>query len=242
MKVLVIIPAYNEQENIVRVVNQLQAECPQYDYIVVDDGGTDATAKLCRKHHFSLLRMPINTGLSGAFQCGMKFAYRKGYDVAIQLDADGQHLPQYIAEMLQKLQEGYDIVAGSRYCTQKKPWNMRMLGSRLISFSIKLTTGKTYKDPTSGMRMYSKEMIKMFAKEQNFSPEPDTISYLLRRGLRLAEVQVEMHERIAGESYLSAFSSVKYMLRMGISILLVQWFRAGESLPITSKQGGNSDE
>ena len=230
MKLLVIIPAYNEQENITRVVDNLTQDYPQYDYVVVNDGGHDSTARICRERGYHLLSLPINVGLAGAFQCGMKYAYKHGYDAAVQLDADGQHLPQYIAPMLDQLAQGYDIVAGSRYVCKKKPWSLRMLGSRVISTAIKLTTGQTYKDPTSGMRMYNCDMIKIFAKEQNHSPEPDTISYLLRRGLRLAEVQVTMEERIAGKSYLSAMRSVKYMLRMGVSILLVQWFRGGTEL------------
>ncbi len=127
--------------------------------------------------------------------------------------------------MLNKIQEGYDIVIGSRFVTEKKPHSMRMLGSNLISLATRLTTGRKVKDPTSGMRMFNKKMIAEFALNLNYGPEPDTISYLLKQGATIAEVQVEMDERIAGESYLNLSRSVMYMLRMLLSILFIQNFR-----------------
>ena len=127
--------------------------------------------------------------------------------------------------MLDKIQEGYDIVIGSRFVTKKKPHSMRMLGSNLISLATRLTTGRKVKDPTSGMRMFNKKMIAEFALNLNYGPEPDTISYLLKQGATIAEVQVEMDERIAGESYLNLSRSVMYMLRMLMSILFIQNFR-----------------
>lgn len=169
--------------------------------------------------------MAVNLGLAGAFQTGLKYAYRKGYDYAIQFDADGQHRAEYIAPMLEKIKEGYDIVIGSRFVTEKKPHSMRMLGSRLISVATRLTTGKKVKDPTSGMRMFNKKMIAEFALNLNYGPEPDTISYLLKQGATIAEVQVQMDERIAGVSYLNVTKSMMYMLRMLLSILFIQNFR-----------------
>ena len=127
--------------------------------------------------------------------------------------------------MLDKIQEGYDIVIGSRFVTKKKPHSMRMLGSNLISLATRLTTGRKVKDPTSGMRMFNKKMIAEFALNLNYGPEPDTISYLLKQGATIAEVQGEMDERIAGESYLNLSRSVMYMLRMLMSILFIQNFR-----------------
>lgn len=225
MKCLVIIPAYNEEENIVRVVENLKNNYPMYDYVVINDGSADDTARICRKRGYELVDLPVNLGLAGAFQTGLKYAYRKGYDYAIQFDADGQHRPEFIGKMLAKIQEGYDIVIGSRFVTEKKPRSMRMLGSNLISMATRLTTGKKVKDPTSGMRMFNKKMIAEFALNLNYGPEPDTISYLLKQGATIAEVQVEMDERIAGESYLNLSKSVMYMLRMLMSILFIQNFR-----------------
>ena len=225
MKCLVIIPAYNEEENIVRVVENLKNNYPMYDYVVINDGSSDDTARLCRRKGYELVDLPVNLGLAGAFQTGLKYAWRKGYDYAIQFDADGQHRAEYIAPMLEKIQEGYDIVIGPRFVTEKKPHSLRMIGSRLIAVATRLTTGKKVKDPTSGMRMFNKKMIAEFALNLNYGPEPETISYLLKQGATIAEVQVEMDERIAGESYLNITKSMMYMLRMLMSILLIQNFR-----------------
>ncbi|MFQ9933803.1 MAG: glycosyltransferase family 2 protein [Lachnospiraceae bacterium] len=224
-EVLVIIPAYNEQDNIKRVVDNLICNYPQYDYIVVNDGSRDHTRRICRENNYKLLDLPINLGLAGGFQAGMKYAYRAGYKYAIQFDADGQHKPEYIEMMLKKIKEGYDIVIGSRFVERKKPLSLRMLGSRLISGAIRLTTGSKIQDPTSGMRMFSRKIIKECAINMNYGPEPDTVSFLIKNGAVVAEVQVEMDERIAGQSYLTAFKSVFYMIRMLTSIIIIQNFR-----------------
>lgn len=225
-RVLIIIPAYNEEENIVRVVENLRNNYSEYDYIVVNDGSTDDTAKLCQKHNYNLLDLPINLNLAGAFQTGMKYAMYEGYDYAIQYDADGQHNPSYIAGMIEKAeQENLDIVIGSRFVTEKKPFTARMIGNRVISACIRITTGKWIGDPTSGMRMFNARMIKKLATTMNYGPEPDTVAFLIRCGAKVSEYQVTMNERIAGESYLNWSRSIKYMLHMCSSILLVQWFR-----------------
>lgn len=225
MKVLIIIPAYNEAENIVRVVSNLKDHFPQYDYVVVNDGSRDSTAELCREHGFNLIDLPVNLGLSGAVQAGMRYAARYGYDAAIQYDGDGQHDARFIAPMVEALENGNDIVIGSRFVTEKKPATLRMLGSRMITDAIRLTTGVRVNDPTSGMRLYDRKMIELFADDINLGPEPDSISYLLRCGARVSEVQVEMHERIAGTSYLTLGRSIRYMANMFISILFIQFFR-----------------
>lgn len=225
MKCLIIIPAYNEEKNIVRVVEELQRDYPQYDYVIINDGSGDDTAKICRKHGYNLIDLPVNLGLAGAFQTGLKYAYIKKYDCAIQFDADGQHRPEYIAPMIEKIEEGYDIIIGSRFVEKKKPISLRMLGSFFISIAMRMTTGCKVKDPTSGMRMFSKKMIKEFALSLNYGPEPDTISFLLKQGATITEVQADMEERIEGESYLTFGRSMNYMLRMLISILFIQNFR-----------------
>lgn len=223
-EVLVIIPAYNEEENINRVVENLK-QYTQYDFVIINDGSKDRTAEYCRKAGYPLIDLPINLGLAGGVQTGMKYAYRKGYEYAIQFDADGQHLPEYIEVMYNKMKDGNDIVIGSRFVTQKKPKTLRMLGSNMISIAIRLSTGKKIKDPTSGMRMFNKGMIEKFATGVNFGPEPDTISHLIRNGAKIEEVQVRMEERIAGESYLNFARSIMYMFRMMCSILIIQNFR-----------------
>lgn len=224
-KVLVVIPAYNEETNIEHVVEELEREYPQYDYVVVNDGSTDRTAAICREHGYNLLDLSVNLGLAGCFQAGMKYAYYKGYAWAIQFDGDGQHRPEYIASMQQKMSEGYDIVIGSRFVDGRKNMSMRMIGSRMITAAIRLTTGVRLTDPTSGMRMFNREMIREFALNLNYGPEPDTVSYLLKQGARVAEVPVQIAERTSGESYLKPLVAVRYMARILISILMIQNFR-----------------
>ena len=235
-KLLIVIPAHNEEENIVRVVEELTTQYPQYDYVVVNDGSRDKTAALCRANGFRLIDLPINLGLAGAFQTGLRYAAENGYDCALQFDADGQHLPRFIAPMLDLLESGADIVIGSRFITVKKPKSLRMAGSYLISWAIRLTTGKAICDPTSGMRMFNRKMLEEFASNLNYAPEPDTISYLIKNGAVVKELQVEMGERIAGSSYLNLTRSVEYMIKMGLSILLIQWFRKRDTLtPYTER-------
>lgn len=226
MKILIIIPAYNEAENIEKVVNNLTENYPQYDYLVVNDGSKDATGEICRRNHYHLLDLPVNLGLAAGVQAGLKYAYECGYDYALQFDGDGQHQPQYIEKMLEEIEKGQvDIVIGSRFVEEKKPKTMRMAGSRLISAIIRLTTGKKISDPTSGMRLLNRNMIQRFAYEMNYGPEPDTVSYLIRCGAKVKEVQVEMKEREAGESYLNLRRSIEYMFRMCMSIIFIQRFR-----------------
>lgn len=224
-KVLLVIPAYNEEQNIGKVVEHLEREFPELDYVVVNDGSRDRTAAICREQGFNLLDLPVNLGLAGCFQAGMKYAYYKGYCYAIQFDGDGQHRPEYIGRMKEKMKEGFDIVIGSRFIEGKKDWSMRMVGSRLIAAAIRLTTGAKITDPTSGMRLFNRKMIEEFALNLNYGPEPDTVSFLIKQGAKVAEVPVTIDERLAGESYLKPFTAVHYMTRMLLSILLIQNFR-----------------
>lgn len=224
-ELLIVIPAYNEEENIENVVGFIRDKYPQYDYIVVNDGSKDRTAEICRNNNYELLDLPVNLGLAGAFQAGLKYAYEKKYSYAIQFDADGQHRPEFIEPMLNKIKEGYDIVIGSRFVNERKNNSLRMIGSKMITIAIRMTTRVRVSDPTSGMRMFSQSMIKEFAKNLNYGPEPDTISYLLKNGARVSEIQVKMEERQFGESYLNMVGSVKYMTKMLLSIFVVQNFR-----------------
>ena len=227
MKILLIIPAYNEAENIERVVDNIINNFPQYDYIIVNDGSSDETRKICRRKNYNLLDLPVNVGLAGAIQSGMKYANYYGYDYAVQIDGDGQHLPEYIDSMLKKMEEtGCDIVIGSRFKTERKPITPRMIGSQMITYAIYLTTrGKYIGDVTSGMRLFNKAMIKRFGYKINYGPEPDTLAYLINCGVKIEEVQVKMEERIAGTSYLNLGNSMYYMLQQLFSILVFQWFR-----------------
>lgn len=225
MKTLIIIPAYNEEASLENTVAKLTAVVPDVDFLVINDGSTDGTVVVCRDNGYPFLDLPCNFGLAGAFQAGIKYAYRHGYDCAIQFDADGQHMPQYIHDLEQALQT-CDIAIGSRFINRSKGNSLRMLGSNIIQGAIKLTTGQVIHDPTSGMRAFNKRMIKLLALGLNMGPEPDTVSYLIRAAhAKVVEVPVQMAEREAGESYFNWKSSAKYMLRMTLSILFVQFFR-----------------
>ena len=229
-EVLVIIPAYNEEANIGRVAEGLVRDHPELDFVVVNDGSADRTAEICRENGYCLLDLPVNLGLAGAFQAGMKYADRKGYRFAVQFDGDGQHRAEFIAPMREKMEEGYNIVIASRFVTEKKPHSLRMVGSRIIAAAIRLSSGASLKDPTSGMRMYDRRMIHLFANQINYPPEPDTVSWLVKNGAKVAEVQAYMDERTAGVSYLTPMNAVRYMTRTLISILFIQSFRVKEKL------------
>lgn len=226
MKVLIIIPAYNEEKNLKRVIGHLQQVCPQFDYVIVNDGSTDGTEKVCRQNQFRHISLPVNLGLTGAVRAGMRYASQKGYDMALQFDADGQHLPEYIQDMVDCMtQTNCDVVIASRYFGCRMPFRMRTVGAKMITAAIRLTTGRHLSDPTSGMRLYNKRIIEQFIKDENNAPEPDTLSYLIRLGADIREVKVEMDERTEGQSYLTPVNASKYMIHMMMSICVFQWFR-----------------
>ncbi|MCM1157274.1 MAG: glycosyltransferase family 2 protein [Bacteroidales bacterium] len=230
MRLLIVIPAYNEAENIERVVDNIIENYPQFDYIIVNDGSADDTRKICANKNYNFLELPVNVGLTGAIRSGIRYANYHGYDYVVQLDGDGQHDPVYIQTLFDKMLEtDADIVIGSRFKDKKKSLSLRMLGSRLISAAIFITTkGKRIEDVTSGMRLFNKSMIKKFGYNIHYGPEPDTLAYLLNCGVKIEEVQVEMHERIAGVSYLNLKNSIWYMVKMLFSILIFQWVREKE--------------
>ena len=222
MKVLIIIPAYNEALNIEKTVKDVTTNT-NYDYIIIDDCSKDNTKEVCENNNFNVLTLPINYGLTSGIQVGMKYAYQNNYDIAIQFDGDGQHQAKYLKDLVDEIEAGNCSVAiGSRFVTEKKPKSLRMFGSNLISFCIKLTTGKTIKDTTSGMRAYNRQAIEEFTKNTSLTPEPDTLVYLMKKGMAVKEVQVQMSEREFGESYLKPLKSIEYMFNMLFSILIIR--------------------
>lgn len=225
MKTLIVIPAYNEALNIVKTVNDIKQNAPDVDYVVVNDGSKDNTLEVLKEHNFNYIDGFCNLGLFGAVQTGFKLALLNDYDIVIQFDGDGQHSAKYIKSLIDEIGKGNDIVIGSRFVTEKKPFTARMLGSRLIAFSIRLMTGKKIADPTSGFRAYNRACIKDYANDMNNPPEPDTLVYMLRKNRKIKEVQVQMSEREFGESYLNLMNTIKYMSRMMVSIFLIQPFR-----------------
>ena len=222
MKVLLVIPAYNEALNIEKTVRDV-TENTDYDYIVVNDCSSDNTLEVCKKNNFNILSLPINYGLTSVVQLGMKYAKKNDYDIIVQFDGDGQHQAKYVKNLVKELEtNNCDIAIGSRFVTEKKPKSMRMLGSMLLTSIIKITTGKTIKDPTSGMRAYNKKAINEFIRNKSLTPEPDTLVYMMKKGIRIKEVQVEMSNREFGESYLKPLKSIEYMLNMFLSIIFIR--------------------
>lgn len=221
-RVLIIVPAYNEALNIEKTIKDIK-ENTDYDYIIINDCSKDNTKEICNKNGYKMLSLPINYGLTSGIQLGMKYAYQNNYDIAIQFDGDGQHQARFIKKLVDEIvKNNYDIVIGSRFVENKKPRTMRMLGSRLIEFFIKITTLKTIKDPTSGMRAYNKKAVREFNENASLTPEPDTLVYMLKKKMSIKEVQVEMKDREFGESYLKPLKSIKYMTNMIFSILFVR--------------------
>lgn len=225
MKTLVVIPAYNEALNIEKTVKDIQQNAPDVDYVVVNDGSKDNTLEVIQKNNFNHIDGFCNLGLFGAVQTGFKLAMKENYDVVIQFDGDGQHSAKYIDAMVKEIENGNDIVIGSRFVSEKKSFTARMIGSRLIASAIKIVTGKKVMDPTSGFRAYGKACIKDYALDMNNPPEPDTMVYMYRKNRKIKEIQVQMSEREFGESYLNLVNTIKYMSRMMVSIFLIQPFR-----------------
>lgn len=223
---LVLIPAYNEEANIRQVIQELTEKCPKADYLIINDGSTDSTLEICRHEGFSVLDLPVNLGLAGAFQAGMRYALKNGYDYAVQFDGDGQHRAEYIPKLLEcAIKQKKNVVIASRFVESKKGWSMREIGSRLIGGCIFLTTGRRIKDPTSGMRLYDRTVMERLAMHINYSPEPDTLAVLLKKGATVEEIPAVMNERTGGASYLTFTNSVKYMFYVCSSILFVNWLR-----------------
>lgn len=213
-KVLLIIPAFNEEANIERVVDELIAAHSEHDYVIINDGSTDNTSKICHERGYNIIDHDENHGLAAAFHTGMCYADEKDYDYAVQFDGDGQHRAEFITPMREKMDEGCDIVIASRFINGRKPLSMRMIGSNMIEHAIKKRTGTDIKDPTSGMRMYNKKLIKKFASEEAVPPEPSTIASLIAEGAKVCEVPAVMDERTGGVSYLSPLVAAKYMIKV----------------------------
>lgn len=227
-KIIAIIPAYNEAESIEKVIKNIEYYGNgAIDYVIVNDGSKDNTIQICKNKKYNYIDLPVNLGLAGAFQAGMKYAYKNGYEYAVQFDGDGQHNAEYILPMMNyAIEKKLDIVIGSRFINKKKNRSLRMLGNSIIEFCIKMTTGGTViRDSTSGMRLYERQLIEVQASNNGFGPEPDTVAFFVRCGARIGEYPVHMNERETGESYLNISNSIKYMFHMCISILVVQWFR-----------------
>lgn len=222
MKSLVIIPAYNEEDNIVNVVEKIKSY--GYDYIVINDNSTDSTKEILDKHKYKHLDLSINVGLAGVTRIGFMYGYDNDYDCVINVDGDGQHPVDQIESLVKEIENGYDYVVGSRFVSEKKPFSLRMIGSRIICLLIKMKTSVTVSDPTSGMRALGRKVIEDFSKNMNYFAEPDALCHILKKKYKVKEVQVNMLDRQGGKSYFTnPFKTIKYMIAEILSIVFVQW-------------------
>ena len=227
MKKLVIIPAYNEAKTLPGVVRDIQEHAAGYDYVIINDASTDATLEVCREQGLHCLDLASNLGIGGAVQTGYQYAFYEDYDIAVQIDGDGQHDAAFLLQMekeLVKSDDPCDMVIGSRFIDKKgfQSTFLRRTAIRWISGLIRLLTGTRITDPTSGLRMCRREVIEIFAQKYPWDyPEPETTAGLLARGFRIREIAVEMKERQSGKSSLSnPFSALFYMIKVSFGIMI----------------------
>lgn len=228
MKKLIIIPAYNESEAIEKTIEDIRANVPDFDYIIVNDCSADQTKSICEKNGYSLLDLPINLGIGGAVQTGYSYALQGGYDIAVQVDGDGQHDVRFLDAMVEQMQQtGSDMVIGSRFIKKEgfQSSAVRRLGITWFTFLIRLLTGTVITDPTSGFRMANRKVIARFAAEYPRDyPEPESVVALLTNGSKVTEVPVQMRERQGGVSSIHLKRSIYYMIKVSLAIL-VEWIR-----------------
>lgn len=223
-KLLVIIPAFNEGGSVGKVVEGVQKYFPQVDTIVVNDGSTDLTSEIAKSRGAIVLDLPFNLGIGGAMQAGYQYAYEKGYDIAIQVDGDGQHDPKEIGKLLKALEEKkMDMVIGSRFIggLGYKSSMMRRVGISIFSQVISMIVRQKITDPTSGFRAANRKAIQLFAFDypQDY-PEPEVVVLLHQCHLKMGEVPVGMSERYSGESSITKIRSIYYMVKVLLAIFV----------------------
>ena len=224
MKKLIIIPAYNERESIKNTVEDILKNAPDFDYVVINDCSTDDTLEILKENKFNHVSLPINLGIGGAVQTGYKYAKEHGYDLAVQVDGDGQHDPAFLNTMAEFMEEkGVDMVIGSRFIKKEgfQSSALRQFGIRYFTVLIKLLTGKTVTDPTSGLRMAGRNVIELFAANYPSDyPEPETAVTVLNAGYKIEEIPVIMRERQGGVSSITMKKGAYYMVKVSLAIII----------------------
>ena len=224
MKKLIIIPSFNESESIEKTVLDIQKNAKDFDYVIINDCSTDNTREICEKNAFNIINLPVNLGIGGAVQTGYLYAYMHDYDVAVQVDGDGQHDPQFLKKMADYLAENeLDMVIGSRFIDKEgfQSSAIRRVGITYFTWLIMLCTGKKITDPTSGLRMIGKRVIELYAHDYPKDyPEPESVVAAIRKGMKVEEIPVVMRERQGGESSISMNKSVYYMFKVTLAILV----------------------
>ena len=236
-KTLVIIPAFNEEGSIKRVIEGVRITLPQSTILVVNDGSMDFTSEIAKRKGAMVIDLPFNLGIGGAMQAGFRYAFEKGYDIAVQVDADGQHDAKEIPRLLHALAgRKADMVIGSRFLgdSEFKSSMMRRVGISIFSHVISMIVGQKITDPTSGFRAVNRRVIQLFASDypQDY-PEPEAMILLHQCRLKMAEVPVEMSERYAGESSITKIRSIYYMVK----VLLAIFVDCFKKPPVLEKEG-----
>lgn len=224
LKSLIIIPAYNEEDSIGDIVKRILTNYPSFTVVVVDDGSSDNTAKIARMAGAKVVSLPQNLGIGGAVQTGYLYAFYHGYDIAVQIDADGQHKPEELPKILKPLIENeVDLVLGSRYVekTEYKSTFSRRTGMIVLSTLVSLIAKQMIKDTTSGFRAVNRKVIELFAREYSTDyPEVDSLVVIKKHGMKIKEVSVEMDQRIAGQSSITMLRSAYYMIKVSLALFI----------------------
>ena len=222
--VLIIIPAYNESENIENIVEEITNGYPQYDYVVVNDGSSDNTSRILKKKGYNHINCPINLGIGGAIQTGYRYAEENDYEIAVQIDGDGQHDPAYIGEIIEPILKGEaDYVIGSRFVNKEgfQSSFTRRIGIHFLSGLITILCFRRVKDVTSGFRAVNRFFIKVFADNYPIDyPEPEAILDAVMRRKRILELPVIMRERETGQSSINFRKSIYYMIKVTLDIIV----------------------
>ncbi len=224
MKVLIVIPAYNEEEAIGQVIEELNEYVPDFDRVVINDGSLDRTSEVVRSLSVPLINMPFNTGIGSAVQTGYKYALQRGYDVAIQFDGDGQHRADQIKKLIEPiLNNEADMVVGSRFLedTGFHRGIAKAIGLTILAKSISMLVGKRLTDTTSGFRAVNKEVIKFFAEHYpDDYPEPESIVLAHKKGFRIKEVSTLMRQRQGGRSSITPLKSIYYLIKVLLAVFV----------------------
>lgn len=225
MQILVIVPAYNESENIASVIRSVTAQYAGIHLIVVNDCSTDATSYIARKERVIVADLPVNLGIGGAVQTGFMYAQRQQYDIALQFDGDGQHRAEDIPALLQPITSGKaDVVIGSRFCGESEGFKstpLRQWGIKLFELINSLLIHQRITDNTSGFRAYNKKAIAFLAQHYPSDyPEPEAVILLGKNGFRIKEVPVTMKARQGGRSSIAGVRSLYYMFKVMFAVFM----------------------
>lgn len=223
-RILLIIPAYNEAQSIDYVIQNIIRNYPQYDYVIVNDGSTDNTYDICKQRGYNVLNLSVNLGIGGAVQAGYLYAKRNHYDIAVQIDGDGQHDVAYVKDVIEPILQGRaDVVVGSRFVKKEgfQTTSSRRMGISLLSLFIKICTGKRIYDVTSGFRAANNKFIDVYGVDYPRDyPEPEALVIAMVYGGTVCEVPVVMKERQGGTSSINLKRSIYYMIKVSLAIFV----------------------